>query len=292
MAGYYGGKRVKPQGGFQLYSWYFLRVSGIALILLALTHLFVTHYLNLPFETTYSFVAERYVGPFWRTFDWLLLSVALVHGVMLGVQLSVDDYVHRRGQRLAVLSVLYGVVYTFLLLGTVTILIFEPQPVDAARLANTAGEPMWLAYLMDGLLVVVAIVTYVGTIGIGLWLARAWSQGLVYWGGWAMVAWVLHRATGLGVAFFLLIHILDIMLINISPVVYNHTVEFYQTPFLIPMEIALVGAVVYHALNGLRVISLDIWVGALRRQRELFFAVITLTVLLVAPSALLLILGH
>ena len=140
-----------------------------------------------------------------------------------------------------------------------------------------------------GLLVLVAIATYVGAAGVLLWLIRAWSQGMVYWGGWAMAAWILHRATGLGVAFFLLIHILDITLINVSPAVYDRTVEFYQAPILIPMEIALVGAVLYHALNGLRVISLDISVGMLRRQRELFFAVVLLTALLVLPSAYLLI---
>ena len=286
MVGYHGGKRVKPQGGFQLFTWYFLRVSGVALLVLALGHVFVTHYLNLPFETTFGFVSGRYVGPFWRTFDWLLLSVALVHGTTLGVQLSVEDYVHSRGWRLVTLSALYAVVYTFLILGTVTILIFLPQ---TPRAADPAAEPMWLADVMDGLLVVVAVVTYVGGAAVLLWLARAWRQGIVYWGGWPQVAWILHRAAGLGIAMFLLIHILDIALINVSPAVYDRTVSFYQAPFLIPMEIALVGAVVYHALNGIRVISLDVWVGALRRQRELFFAVLALSVLLVLPSAFLLI---
>ncbi len=288
MAGYYGGKRVQPAGGFQLFSWYFLRISGVALLLLALGHVFFTHYLSLPFETTFGFVAGRYAGPpgpFWRTFDWLLLSVALVHGTMLGVQLSIEDYVHGRGARLVALAVLYAVVYTFLILGSVNILIFTPSAAQPAA----GAEPFWLSEVMDGLLVLVAIVTYVGTVGVLLWLARAWSQGLVYWGGWSMVAWILHRAAGLGVAFFLLIHIVDIMLVNVSQAVYDRTVEFYQTPFLIPMEIALVGAVVYHGLNGLRVISLDVWVGALRRQRELVFAAFALTVLLVAPSAYLLV---
>lgn len=285
-----GGKRVQPAGGYQLYSWYFLRISGAALALLALVHLFVTHYLKLPFETTFEFVANRWagpVGPFWRTFDWLLLSVALVHGPMLGVQLSVEDYVHRRGLRLLVLSILYSVVYVFLLLGTVTILSFAPQQASSA-----GAEFLWLGDLINWSLVAVAVVTYVGTVAVLLWLARAWRQGIVYRGGWAMVAWILHRATGLGVALFLLIHILDITLVNVGPAVYDRTVDFYRTPFLIPMEVALVGAVTYHALNGLRVTTLDISVGALRRQRELFFAALTLSVLLVLPSALLLVIGQ
>ena len=57
MAAYHGGKRAQPQGGYQLYSWYFLRVSGLALIILALGHLFFTHYIKLPYETDFAFVA-------------------------------------------------------------------------------------------------------------------------------------------------------------------------------------------------------------------------------------------
>ena len=283
MAGYYGGRRVQPRGGYQLYSWYFLRISGVALVVLALGHLFFTHYLHLPYETTFEFVAGRYVGPFWRTYDFLLLTLALVHGAMIGAQLSIDDYIHHRGWRLIAVSALWGLGYLMLALGAVTILIFQPTQVEASP-----NDPMWLATVMSGLLVLIAIGTYVGTAAVVIWLVQIIRKGAMYWGGWAMVAWVLHRATGLGVAFFLVVHILDIMLINISPAVYNETVEFYRTPFLIPMEIALVGAVVYHALNGLRIVSLDIWVGALRRQRELFFAALTLSVILVAPSAIFL----
>ena len=284
MAAYHGGKRPQPQGGYQLYSWYFLRVSGLALIVLALGHLFFTHYVRLPYETNFNFVAGRYAGPFWRTFDLLLLTMALIHGPMMGAQLSIEDYVHRRGARQLAVSALYAVGYTLLVLGLVTVLIFQ-RPTGGAQ----SGGPLWLSDVMGWLLTLVAIVTYVGAVGVVFWLARAISQGVMYWGGWGMVAWVLHRAAGLGVAFFLLIHIVDIMLINVSPDVYDATVVLYKTPFLVPMEIALVGAVVYHGMNGLRVIALDVWVGALRRQRELFFAVVTLTVVLVAPSALFLI---
>lgn len=284
MAAYHGGRRPQPLGGYQLYSWYFLRVSGLALIFLALGHLFFTHYVKLPYETNFSFVAGRYDGPFWRTFDLLLLTMALIHGPMMGAQLSIEDYVHGRGLRQLAISLLYAIGYILLVLGLVTVLIFQ-RPTVAAQ----SGGPLWLADVMGALLTLVAVVTYVGTVAVVIWLARAISQGVMYWGGWGMVAWVLHRAAGLGIAFFLLVHIVDIMLINVSPTVYDTTVALYKTPFLIPMEIALVGAVVYHAMNGLRVIALDVWVGALRRQRELFFAVVTLTVVLVAPSALFLI---
>ena len=70
------GYSTGSAGSDQL-SWYFFRLSGALLIGLALGHLFITHYLHVPAETDFDFVAERYANPLWRTFDWLLLMMAL-----------------------------------------------------------------------------------------------------------------------------------------------------------------------------------------------------------------------
>jgi succinate dehydrogenase / fumarate reductase, membrane anchor subunit len=40
------GRHVKPAGGFELQAWYFMRISGLVLVFLALGHLFITHILN------------------------------------------------------------------------------------------------------------------------------------------------------------------------------------------------------------------------------------------------------
>src|SRR3712207_1150084 len=92
-----GGYGVAIPGADRIV-WYFLRVSGVLLILLAGGHLLITHYLNVPSETTFSFVAARWANPLWRTFDWLLLMAALWHGV-LGLRYSVTDYLRRPGWR-------------------------------------------------------------------------------------------------------------------------------------------------------------------------------------------------
>ena len=46
MARSESGRRVKPSGGFELAAWFFMRISGLILVFLALGHLFITHILN------------------------------------------------------------------------------------------------------------------------------------------------------------------------------------------------------------------------------------------------------
>lgn len=74
-----------------------------------------------------------------------------------------------------------------------------------------------------------------------------------------MWSWVLHRITGATIFFFLFVHVLDTALVRVSPQAYNEVIETYKTPIIGLMEIGLVVAVLYHALNGIRVILIDFW---------------------------------
>lgn len=274
--------------GGELFSWYFLRVSGVALVVLALGHIFITHYLNVPAETTTNFVLARWRNPLWRTFDWLLLMMALWHGLN-GLRLSVDDYIHRPGLRVTAQATVWMLALIFTALGSVTILTFIADP-NADR--GPLNDQRWIATLIDSSLVLVAFLTYFAVAALVIWLLSLVARGGVplYLGDVGQYAWVLHRATGLGVLFFLLVHIVDIALIGLGRDLYNETVAFYATPFLIPMEIALVGAVIYHSLNGIRILLIDFWrIGGTRYERPLFFAMLALTVLFTLPSAWLIV---
>ncbi|MBA3643826.1 MAG: succinate dehydrogenase, cytochrome b556 subunit [Chloroflexia bacterium] len=134
-----------------------------------------------------------------------------------------------------------------------------------------------------------AVITYVG---LPLLILFAWrgyrgSGPSLYAGDPGQYAWVLHRASGIGVLFFLLLHIIDIMLIGFGRDVYDESVEFYGNPFLLVMEVALVGAVIYHALNGLRIILIDFWPVGYQRERQLFWLVLVGALLLTLPSAVI-----
>jgi succinate dehydrogenase / fumarate reductase membrane anchor subunit len=268
--------------------WYFFRVSGVLLIGLVFSHMFMTHYLHAPSETNFDFVAARYANPLWRTADWALLLTAVWHG-LLGARISVNDYIRRPGWRTVLNSTMMVIGLIFTLLGTITILTFDEE---AAR--NNTGPlagSFWIGDLLGYSLYVIAAVTYVATILLAVYLFKEWRAGnnVFYRGDIGQYAWALHRATGLGIIGFLLIHILDIMLIGLGRDVYDHTVEFYAHAFIIPMEIALVGAVIYHGLNGIRVTLIDFWEMGVEKQRQLFIAAVIGAILLTLPSVVVII---
>lgn len=97
-----------------------------------------------------------------------------------------------------------------------------------------------------------------------------------------MWSWVLHRITGVGIFFFLLVHILDTALVRVSPEAYNVVIESYKTPIVGLAELGLVGAILFHGLNGLRVIAVDFWAKGTKYQAVMFWAVLLISVGLVA----------
>ena len=89
---------MRPRGSRkELAIWYLMRVTGLALFVLALAHFSILHFIWDPAEQTAEFIAnERWNQIFWRGFDWLLLMTVLFHG-FLGVRTVVIDYVRRPG---------------------------------------------------------------------------------------------------------------------------------------------------------------------------------------------------
>lgn len=95
----------------------------------------------------------------------------------------------------------------------------------------------------------------------------------LYRGDPGMWSWVLHRITGATIFFFLFVHVLDTALVRVSPQAYNEIIETYKTPLIGLMEIGLVAAVLYHALNGVRVILIDFWQHGPKYQRLMLWVV-------------------
>jgi succinate dehydrogenase / fumarate reductase cytochrome b subunit len=95
----------------------------------------------------------------------------------------------------------------------------------------------------------------------------------LYRGDPGMWSWLLHRITGATIFFFLFVHVLDTALVRVSPEAYNQVIETYKTPIVGLMEIGLVVAVLYHALNGVRIILIDFWKEGPRHQRKMLWIV-------------------
>jgi succinate dehydrogenase / fumarate reductase, cytochrome b subunit len=109
--------------------------------------------------------------------------------------------------------------------------------------------------------------------------------GTLYRGREGMWSWVAHRITGVLVFFFLFAHVLDTALVRVSPEAYDTVIATYKNPVVNVMEVGLVGAVLFHALNGLRVIAVDFWEKGPRFHRQLLWTVVAVWLLLMVPGA-------
>ena len=100
-----------------------------------------------------------------------------------------------------------------------------------------------------------------------------------------MWAWMLHRVTGIGVLLFLIVHIVDISLLGFGPTVYNEGIALFGTTVVRIVSLALIGALLYHAFNGIRIMLVDFVPWCARYQRSMFWAVMALTILGFIPIA-------
>jgi succinate dehydrogenase / fumarate reductase cytochrome b subunit len=107
----------------------------------------------------------------------------------------------------------------------------------------------------------------------------------MYKGQSGMWSWLLHRITGLGILLFLFIHIVDISLLGFGPRVYNDGILLFDSVVVRLLSLALIGAVLLHAFNGVRVMLIDFWSKGARYQKQLFSIVVVLTVLAFIPLA-------
>ncbi|MEE1927930.1 succinate dehydrogenase, cytochrome b556 subunit [Streptomyces sp. TRM 70351] len=108
--------------------------------------------------------------------------------------------------------------------------------------------------------------------------------GTLYRGREGMWSWVAHRVTGVLIFFFLFVHVLDTALVRVSPEAYDETIAVYKTPLVALMEYGLVAAVLFHALNGLRVVAVDFWSKGARYQKHMLWTVVGIWAVLMAGA--------
>ena len=122
-----GSRRTKQRSNFELYSWVFMRVSGIVLIFLVLGHLFIMNILDGGVQRiNFAFVAGRWASPFWQVWDLAMLWLAMLHGTN-GLRTVVNDYAERDQSRFWLKMLLYVSAAFIILLGTLVIFTFDPN---------------------------------------------------------------------------------------------------------------------------------------------------------------------
>jgi succinate dehydrogenase / fumarate reductase membrane anchor subunit len=104
-----------------------MRVTGVGLFVLALTHFLIIHVIYDPAEQDASWIAQvRWSSLFWRAFDWSLLMLVLFHAFM-GMRTVVADYTSG-GRRTVLLTGLYLLAAILFVLGTVVVMTLPVVP--------------------------------------------------------------------------------------------------------------------------------------------------------------------
>ena len=112
---------------FEVWSWLFMRISGVVLLFLVLIHLYVMHLIDAGVERVdFDFVTSRWNNVGWRSFDWVMLFLALLHGAN-GLRIIIEDYVRSPGLRTAIKSTLYTIILVLMIMGTAVIVTFDPS---------------------------------------------------------------------------------------------------------------------------------------------------------------------
>ncbi|MDQ7025630.1 MAG: succinate dehydrogenase, cytochrome b556 subunit [Anaerolineae bacterium] len=109
------------------------------------------------------------------------------------------------------------------------------------------------------------------------------KETLRYRGAIGQWSWVLHRLTGLGVVLFLFLHVIDTAWAVFAPESYVEAIATYQSPLFTIGEFFLVACVVYHALNGLRIVMMDFRPDLWKHQQQAAYYVLGGTVLILIP---------
>ena len=127
---------TRSRGNLELWSWVFMRGSGVLLLVLVFGHLFV----NLMtgdgiHQVDFAFVAGKWSSPFWQVWDMLMLWLAELHGFN-GVRTIINDYTEKERTRWILKGLLVASALLVMVLGTLVIFTFDPCIDPASTLAQ------------------------------------------------------------------------------------------------------------------------------------------------------------
>jgi len=111
----------------EMASWLFMRISGVALVILVLGHLLIMNILDGGVHRiNWGFVAGRWSSPFWQFWDLCMLWLAEIHGGN-GLRTIINDYARKDATRFWLKILLYVSMVLILALGTFVIFTFDPN---------------------------------------------------------------------------------------------------------------------------------------------------------------------
>ena len=98
---------------------------------------------------------------------------------------------------------------------------------------------------------------------------RKTDLGTLYKGSPGQWSWIAHRVTGVAIILFLFAHVVDTAVVGWGPDAYNRVVAVYHNWFVRLLELGLVAAVLYHAINGVKIMVFDFWPSTTRHMKPI-----------------------
>ncbi len=112
---------------------------------------------------------------------------------------------------------------------------------------------------------------------------RRADVGTLYRGSPGQWSWLAHRVTGVAIILFLFVHVVDTAVVGWGPEAYERVSSVYHNWFVLLLELGLVAAVLFHALNGLKIMVFDFWPSTVRHMRPISAATTLVFVLAMVP---------
>ena len=124
-------RKTKVPSNFERTAFMFMRMSGIALLILAVGHLLIQHVLNSSGNLTLVFVADQWNNWGWKVYDMFLLIFAIGHGFN-GLRYVISDYVHNRSAVKVINIILLIFMIVTIVWSAIAIAAFDPEAARAA----------------------------------------------------------------------------------------------------------------------------------------------------------------
>ena len=116
----------RSRGSFEMIAWLFMRLSGVALVVLIFGHLFSNLMVGGGIsDIGFGFVAGKWADPIWQFWDLALLWLAMLHGTN-GVRTIINDYAEKHATRAWLKGILYVATIFIVVLGSLVIFTFDP----------------------------------------------------------------------------------------------------------------------------------------------------------------------
>jgi succinate dehydrogenase / fumarate reductase cytochrome b subunit len=116
------------------------------------------------------------------------------------------------------------------------------------------------------------------------------DYGSVYRGHEGQWSWIMHRVTGVAIILFLFAHVIDTAVVGWGPEAYNRVIKVYENPLVRVLELGLVAAVLFHAINGTKILLLDFFPNLVSHIRAIGRA--SLAIFLISMVPITWIMGH